>query len=349
MALALALALGYGFTATADTYPPACPTPGSGATGVAEWVAANCQEGQCVNPATTCNNEFTIELTGTETAGNLMTFNYKVCRIGGAAALSHWDFSTAGITCLGEGFKLKDLVVDLKVNGVSIPKDPDGTYDSLIGLDPTTQITGIKFEPVPKFGVGFCMTFSVTFDLSKLDANYTLGRGCVVAATKAGDQDIRPPQGKANPKDSPGYACIVGPVCVVDEEEEFCWTDETAWAAGSRYVKKGNWATYTSYEGVEKTVTLYAGQTMNAGSVHFSAPNNGKVTITVTLNNGWRFDPDTDESLKVQGYSTAPSGNPAPGLFADKKDCETSPCSIEVDQAAYYGVHVDVERQVPCQ
>ena len=226
MALTLTLALGYGLTAIADMYPPACPPAGSGADGVAAWAEANCQEGNCVNPATTCNREFTIELTGTETAGDLMTFHYKVCRLEGSpAALSHWIFSTAGITCLGEGFALKDLVVDLKVNGDSIPKGDDETYDYLIGLDPTTQIDCIKFEPVPEFDVGYCKTFSVTFDLSKLDPNYTLGRGCVVAATKAGAQDIR-----RDDRPTHGYACIVGPVCVLKEQEVTC--TETAYGKG---------------------------------------------------------------------------------------------------------------------
>lgn len=126
-----------------------------------------------------------------------------------------------------------------------------------------------------------------------------------------------------------------------------CWKDETAWAAGTRYVRRGNWATYTPYGGEEKTVTLYAGQTMEAGTVKFSAPNNGNVTITITLNEGWRLDPDEKEPVKVQGYnSTPPPVNPSPGLFTTYKG---SALSFTVPQFSFYGVHVDVEREVPCE
>jgi hypothetical protein len=133
-------------------------------------------------------------------------------------------------------------------------------------------------------------------------------------------------------------------------EYDECWKDETAWADGSRYSPtKGQWATYTAYSGEENTVTLFAGKTYEAGTVTFSDPVGGKVTITVTLNEGFQFAGDTDESLKIQGYAAAPSGNPAVGQFADKKDCEDSPCSIDVDDALFYGVHVDVERAVDCE
>lgn len=138
-----------------------------------------------------------------------------------------------------------------------------------------------------------------------------------------------------------------------------CYEDETAWASGYRYVTRGNWATYTSYSGVEKTktVTLYAGQTMAAGTVSFSAPSAGVVTITITLNAGWRFalepvgdtEGEYDNNVKVQDYATAPTGsNPAPGLFAWKKVATESPATIEVPVNNFYGVHVDVEREVPC-
>lgn len=332
MTLALGAGLAYG------DYPPPCPEKGSGLAGVNAWKSAYCGESACQNPATTCNNGFTIEYKGKVKEGNLLTFTYEVCRKDSAAGLSHWIFSSAGITCLGtnpetgQSYTLNDLVVRATIGGESITP--------VIGLDPTTQVTGIKFDTGFESG---CVIYTITFDLSKLEAGWTLGEGCVLAATKAGNQDIT-----RSDRNSPGYACIIGPVCVVEEQEEVCWQDETAWAAGSRYVKRGNWATYTPYEGTAKTVTLYAGQTMEAGTVAFSAPAGGKVTITVTLNSGWRFNPDKPENLKVQDYADAPSGNPAPGQFAWKKNCTDSTCSIEVPLNNYYGVHVDVQREVPC-
>lgn len=121
------------------------------------------------------------------------------------------------------------------------------------------------------------------------------------------------------------------------------WVGETAWAAGDRYVTKGNWAMYVAYNGVEKTVDLIAGQNMVAGEVSFSKADNGNVTITITLKDGWRFDPNTNESVKIQDYSEAPISNPNPGGFAHKGDAEASPFSITVPKNNYYGVHVDVE------
>jgi hypothetical protein len=118
--------------------------------------------------------------------------------------------------------------------------------------------------------------------------------------------------------------------------------DETGWADGPRYTSKGNWATYTPYAGSAKTVTLYAGQTKEAGTVAFSVPdNNNKVTITITLNCGWHFN-DVSDNVKIQDYASAPSGNPSPGRFA-WKGCATKSCfSIKVPRNNNYGVHVDL-------
>lgn len=138
-----------------------------------------------------------------------------------------------------------------------------------------------------------------------------------------------------------------------------CYEDETAWANGFRYVKKGNWATYTSYASQQVVVVLFAGQTMDAGNVTFSAPNAGIVTITVELNPGWRFalnpvgddngTPIFDNNIKVQNYVSKPEAkNPAPGLFLWKTFAEGQDGQIQVPVGAYYGVHVDVEREVEC-
>jgi hypothetical protein len=125
------------------------------------------------------------------------------------------------------------------------------------------------------------------------------------------------------------------------------WVGETAWAAGPRYnTDQGNWATYTPYV-ANSTVTLYAGQTMEAGTVHFSAAVDGEVGITITLNAGWRFFDDPDmENVKVQDYAVAPSGNPSIGGFGTKGYATESPFTITVPENNFYGVHVDVEQEV---
>ena len=119
--------------------------------------------------------------------------------------------------------------------------------------------------------------------------------------------------------------------------------DETAWVDGVRYTPRGNWGTYTPYV-PDSTVTLYAGQTMNAGSVHFSAPDNdNNVTITINLADNWEFAP-VEENVKIQDYTSAPpSGNPRPGRFAWKETADGQSFSITVPWNNFYGVHVDVD------
>jgi hypothetical protein len=165
-----------------------------------------------------------------------------------------------------------------------------------------------------------------------------------------------------NPNGEPAGLSNIGGFCWNPDEPEGppigCWDGETAWAAGSRYVRRGNWATYTSYSNPPKTVNLLAGQTMLAGEVTFSAPDGGVVTITIELNEGWRFAmvpvgeenglPIFDNNVKVQHYASAPSGNPSPGLFQWKQFAEGDFTEIEVPAANFYGVHVDVEREIEC-
>ena len=155
--------------------------------------------------------------------------------------------------------------------------------------------------------------------------------------------------GDINPDANPWYGNIRYRVqCCNGEEPCYEFMGETAWAAGTRYVRRGNWATYTPYI-PDSTVILYAGQTINVGTVHFSAPVDGLVTITIQLTGDWEFAP-TAENVKIQDYAVAPSGNPAPGLFAWKGTGEGQSFSIQVPVNNFYGVHVDVGywMQVAC-
>jgi len=118
-------------------------------------------------------------------------------------------------------------------------------------------------------------------------------------------------------------------------------TSYTAWAANGdvpleiRYVPRGNWATYVEYFETQKTVTLFANQTVVAGTVTFSAPASGMVNITIDLAPGFLYEPGT--VIKIQDYETAPSGNPAPGGF----DHTFEPGDlITVPANNFYGVHV---------
>ncbi|EOZ92268.1 hypothetical protein A33Q_4361 [Indibacter alkaliphilus LW1] len=139
---------------------------------------------------------------------------------------------------------------------------------------------------------------------------------------------------------------------VIEEDPCTDWFGETAWADGPQYPNIANWFTYTPYNGEENTVTLYAGQTLEAGQVTLSAPSDGKVTITIILNEGWRFARVKD-NVKIQGYSSTPQWNsPRLGRFANKQSVPLSENSVtvEVNTANFYGIHVDVEeeREVEC-
>ena len=143
------------------------------------------------------------------------------------------------------------------------------------------------------------------------------------------------------------YADDCVTVTVIDTlPDRVCtWEGETAWADGLPYNEdgKGNWATYTPYDEAGFGVPLYAGQTMEAGTVEFSEPDNGSVVITIQLNEGWQFK-DSGANVKIQDYDSAPSGNPSPGQFDWKGDATGSSFEIEVPENSFYGVHVDVER-----
>jgi hypothetical protein len=147
-------------------------------------------------------------------------------------------------------------------------------------------------------------------------------------------------------------ASVLGSAQASTVVREQCRTfqGETAWAAGNRF-SRTNWATFVDARavvtGTPKTVTLYAGQTMIAGSVTLTQLTPTTVEVKVALAGPWVFA-DVLENLKVQGYSSAPSGNPSPGLFANKKRCDptSSTCTIVVPEASYYGIHSDVGKWV---
>ena len=144
----------------------------------------------------------------------------------------------------------------------------------------------------------------------------------------------------------------IGAVQVLGAGDE-CWEEETAWSDGDRYLGAKNWATYTTYECAYLEVTLFAGRDMDAGTVIFSDPVNGIVTITIELNDGWRFL-DDDENLKIQGYDAPPMGNPSPGKFDNKfyavgGDSFSVDVPVDCKDGTYcYGVHVDVEWSYDC-
>jgi hypothetical protein len=139
---------------------------------------------------------------------------------------------------------------------------------------------------------------------------------------------------------------------LLDCPDDECFNGETAWAANGnapgslRYTNRGNWATYVAY--AEKTVNVYAGQNILAGTATFGPNVDGMVKITIALD-GATFDEDAGESLKIQDYAKAPSGNPAPGLFAHKFSATGTAAEVWVPANHFYGVHIDALVKVECE
>lgn len=135
--------------------------------------------------------------------------------------------------------------------------------------------------------------------------------------------------------------------CMQECEEEqppheIKYQEETAWGNGIKY--GGNWAMYTPYQTTEP-IKLIAGNPKNketvAGWITFSEVINGKVTISIEMINGWELQP-INESVKIEGSDKNLSGNPAPGQFPYKGQSLV----IEVDEYAYYGIHLDVRKEI---
>jgi hypothetical protein len=116
------------------------------------------------------------------------------------------------------------------------------------------------------------------------------------------------------------------------------WQKVTAWSGGAEYVKNDNRATYTEYL-PNNCVAVYAGESSYVGTAHFSHANNGKVTINITLSDGWQLSPGK-ESIKIQGYASKPKGQPAPEQFAFKG----SDLTVEVNASNFYGLQLEVQK-----
>ncbi|WP_373523159.1 hypothetical protein [Aquiflexum sp.] len=213
-----------------------------------------------------------------------------------------------------------------------------GAFDASFpaGFNITTNGTTVNWSFIPP--AGKCLDAIAFIVKGSNDANvYVYG------------SDIYSDSGLASPVNASGGSAGLSNLTICytlrDCDEQKCYDGETAWAAGTRYVTRGNWATYSTKAALEAGVTLFAGQTMNAGTVKLVGEE-----IIITLNAGFRFA-FKDENVKIQHYSAKPAAsNPAPGQFFTKGNATESPFSIPVPTIGvkFYGVHVDVEREVEC-
>jgi hypothetical protein len=244
-----------------------------------------------------------------------------------AKAISHMVFKFNGVLS-GKGCTSGPLtlanITSFTANGVDM-------LSYLGTTEGQNDCYGMLADPIVKLGQGFTapiVVFVIAFDVPVMDGVFLIKAGSANSPTGGGCFGLN----------DPNYS--FSRTCVVDLPK--CYQDDSAWGAGQRYVSRGNWATFTAYS-ANGSVNIFAGQNKWAGTASMSAINNGNVTITITLNEGWSLQ-EVSNPVKVQGYSVAPTGNPSPGRFASKG----TSLIVTVPAAAYYGIHLDVRQLVEC-
>ena len=244
-----------------------------------------------------------------------------------AKAISHMIFKFNGVLtgkgCTSSPLTLANITA-FTANGV----DMMGYLGTTEGQG--TDCYGLLPDPIVKLGQGFSaptVVFVITFDVPVLDGVFLIKAGSANSPTGGGCFGLN----------DPNYSFTR--TCVVDLPK--CYKEDTGWAAGQRYVTRGNWATFTAY--TTTPVNIYAGQNKWAGVATLSAVTNNTVTLTIVLNEGWSLQ-EVSNPVKIQNYSVAPTGNPSPGRFAFKGTSLT----VTLPAANFYGIHLDLRQAVDC-
>lgn len=151
-----------------------------------------------------------------------------------------------------------------------------------------------------------------------------------------------------------GYCVKFPPELPPPPPAEYELQNETAWAFDSYdHEYGGNWAKYIQFAGEVQTYTLMAGQKLTDMTVTLTPAEDGMVRMVfdgiveiAPENVGKWVLQDRSDAVKIQGYESAPSGNPAPGQFQTYKGNELD---IVVPAANYYGIHLDVAKLTAIQ
>lgn len=287
-----------------------------------------------VNSSTTATStDFNAELLSNNVAFEDQTnsvtgyaWTWEVQRINGQTGLSHFNFIDGMLCATDESAgTLREHIV-----GAYYSTDAGTTWNY---VSPSWAVDGSTRDECYD-GEVLKINFGGDNLLVRLvmDAEYEVG--VQYALFKRGNG------GPNNTFAACGIIEFAAPACPL-QVKCYDWQTETAWSAGSRYNTKGNWATYSTSSALASGVTLYAGKTTAIGTATLV---NG--TIEISLTGGWELVPNTD-AVKIQGYNTAPSGNPAPGQFTTYKGSSLSP---SVSSFSFYGIHLDVRKsiEVPC-
>jgi len=210
-------------------------------------------------------------------------------------------------------------ITGLIINGVDAMESLSGNIGNGDVCNAVVDNPLVKIDPVPNTDI---VTIVMTFDTPVTDAFFLI---------KAGTSCV----GYQNPNYDLSRECTPPPMC---------YNEDTGWAAGTRYVSRGNWATWTPYSS-GGSVNIFAGQNKFAGTATFSPVSaDGKVTISISLNPTWSLQ-DVSNPVKIQNYAnTPPAGNPSPGRFAFKG----SSLTVTVPADSFYGIHLDLRQAVAC-
>ncbi len=220
---------------------------------------------------------------------------------------------TLSVTNTGPGDATNVVVNDGLPSGLTyVSHSGDGTYD------PTTGNWTVA--SLPK-GASASLDITVTVDE---EASGTITNTATLIAV---DQDNTNPDTGAETD-----------VEIVDPngcQGETAYGGNTAGAGAA-------WWYYFDTQGPQ-TQTIWAGQTLNAGTVTIT-PENGTVRIEMVLNPGWQLR-NVSESVKIQGYNEGqlPSSRPAmpPQTFNTYRG--ESLVITGLPSFRYYVIHLDVE------
>lgn len=151
------------------------------------------------------NDDFSVEFLGQSMDGDLATFRYEVRQIRTANTPWYWVLSLCQMTGLAEGKSIQDFVVGATQDGVPVSfSNEEVQGQAFLGLDPATQLTGLRFCNPGDAGA----RYAVTFNTSVLEEGCMPGTGGVLAAATT-----RTPAIRSDNAALPGYLFVPGPVC----------------------------------------------------------------------------------------------------------------------------------------
>jgi hypothetical protein len=267
-----------------------------------------------------CSSDAGNQASGTVLANSNATCTYSASPLDKSAESNTADVTSNTLGVGGTSAKA-DITWNENVKGdeeVTLA-DPRFTYSELISDTTDPPVT-------------FPDTFTCPTDRASYDANRSYTKTFTNIATLKGDNTDK--EAKAD----------------VTLKCTYPWVSETATGYGLKYTGTSNWFMVTKFPTPTdpQVVNLIAGQKYDAGDITFTR--NGTTTINIALDaNNFRFA-NVANNLKIKNFSTAQPQYVAPGSFPYKFNCSQalSTCTATgLPNAAYYGIHVDVERKLP--